>query len=98
MHKFIAKFSEQIEGALCRFDRLVLRGTLRAIAYELGMKTFGDRRPSVASCGCCEPTVCSKNWRTHSAIRSPKKVRLILTALLAARHATLEQLTAQAAA
>jgi hypothetical protein len=40
MHKFIAKFSEQIEGALCGFDRLVLRGTLRAIAYELGMKTY----------------------------------------------------------
>ena len=72
MHKFIAKFSEQIEGALSGFDRLV-RGTLRAIAYELGMKTFGDRRPSVASCGCREPTVCSKNWRAHSAIRSPKK-------------------------
>ena len=40
MNKFIAKFSEQIEGALSGFDRLVFHGTLRAIAYELGMKTY----------------------------------------------------------
>lgn len=32
MNKFIAKFSEQIEGALSGFDRLVFHGTLRAIA------------------------------------------------------------------
>lgn len=40
MNKFIAKFSDQIEGVISGFDRLVFRGTLRAIAYELGMKTY----------------------------------------------------------
>jgi hypothetical protein len=40
MNKFSAKFSEQIEGTISGFDRLVFRGTLRAIAYELGMKTY----------------------------------------------------------
>lgn len=40
MNKFSAKFSEQIEGTLSGFDRLVFRGSLRAIAYELGMKTY----------------------------------------------------------
>lgn len=40
MNKFNAKFSEQIEGGITGFDRLVFRGTLRAIAYELGMKTY----------------------------------------------------------
>jgi hypothetical protein len=40
MNQFIAKFSEQIEGALTGFDRLVFHGTLRAIAYELGMKSY----------------------------------------------------------
>lgn len=40
MNKFSSKFSEQIEGAISGFDRLVFRGTLRAIAYELGMKTY----------------------------------------------------------
>ena len=40
MNKFIAKFSDQIEGTITGFDRLVFHGTLRAIAYELGMKSY----------------------------------------------------------
>lgn len=40
MNKFIAKFSEQMEGTITGFDRLVFHGTLRGIAYELGMKSY----------------------------------------------------------
>ena len=40
MNQFIAKFSNQIEGVITGFDRLVFHGTLRAIAYELGMKSY----------------------------------------------------------
>ena len=49
MNKFIAKFSEQIEGALTGFDRLVFRGTLRAIEavnkskFEVMFWFFGVR-------------------------------------------------------
>ncbi|HEY6372358.1 MAG TPA: hypothetical protein VIX37_17410 [Candidatus Sulfotelmatobacter sp.] len=40
MNQFIAKFGEQIIGVLSGFDRLVLRGTLRAICYEKGMEGY----------------------------------------------------------
>ena len=40
MNKFIAKFGDQILGVLCGFDRLVLRGTLRAICYPQGMEGY----------------------------------------------------------
>jgi hypothetical protein len=40
MNEFIAKFGDQIMGVLCGFDRLVLRGTLRAICYEQGMEDY----------------------------------------------------------
>src|SRR5208282_4182982 len=36
MNEFIAKFGDQITGILSGFDRLVLRGTLRAIVYAKG--------------------------------------------------------------
>src|SRR5437868_3247392 len=37
MQQFIAKHQDQIAGVLSGFDRLVLRGTLRSIAYGQGM-------------------------------------------------------------
>lgn len=40
MDQFIAKHREQIKGALSGFDRLVFRGTLRAIRYAGGMKAY----------------------------------------------------------
>jgi hypothetical protein len=40
MNKFIAKYGDQITGVLCGFDRLVLRGTLRAIVYAKGMEDY----------------------------------------------------------
>lgn len=40
MNQFIAKFFDHIEGVTTGFDRLVFHGTLRSIAYELGMKTY----------------------------------------------------------
>lgn len=40
MNKFIAKYADQITGVLCGFDRLVLRGTLRAIVYAKGMEDY----------------------------------------------------------
>ena len=40
MNEFIAKFGDQIVGVLCGLDRLVLRGTLRAICYEQGMEGY----------------------------------------------------------
>ncbi len=40
MNEFIAKFGDQIMGILCGFDRLVLRGTLRALCFEEGMETY----------------------------------------------------------
>ena len=40
MKSFIQRFSDKIIGVLNGFDRLVLRGTLRPIAYSRGMKGF----------------------------------------------------------
>jgi hypothetical protein len=40
MNEFIAKYADQITGVLSGFDRLVLRGTLRAICYEQGMMNY----------------------------------------------------------
>jgi hypothetical protein len=37
MKEFIAKYRNEITGVLTGFDRLVLRGTLRSIAYAQGM-------------------------------------------------------------
>jgi len=39
MKEFIAQFGDQITGVLSGFDRLVMRGTLRAI---VGAKGMGD--------------------------------------------------------
>ena len=40
MQQFIAKHQDDIAGALSGFDRLVLRGTLRSIAYAAGMNQY----------------------------------------------------------
>jgi len=40
MKRFIQRFSDKIIGVLSGFDRLVLRGTLRPIAYVRGMSGF----------------------------------------------------------
>jgi hypothetical protein len=40
MNRFIQRFADKITGVLSGFDRLVLRGTLRPIAYARGMKGF----------------------------------------------------------
>jgi len=40
MKQFIAKYAEQINGTLSGFDRLVFRGTLRALSYDQGMKDY----------------------------------------------------------
>ena len=40
MQQFIAKHQDQIAGVLSGFDRLVLRGTLRSIAYGQGMSQY----------------------------------------------------------
>jgi len=44
MHEFIAKHRDQIRGTLSGFDRLVFRGTLRAIRYAEGMKAYLIRK------------------------------------------------------
>jgi len=44
MHEFIAKHRDQISGVLSGFDRLVFRGTLRAIRYAEGMKAYLIRK------------------------------------------------------
>lgn len=43
MKEFIAKFGDEILGVLSGFDRLVLRGTLRAIVYAQGMEAYLGR-------------------------------------------------------
>jgi hypothetical protein len=48
MNKFSAKFSEQIEGTISGFDRLVFRGTLRAIAYEVRDEDVFVAQPGAA--------------------------------------------------
>ena len=40
MQQFIGKHQDQIAGVLSGFDRLVLRGTLRSIAYGQGMSQY----------------------------------------------------------
>jgi len=40
VQQFIAKHQDQIAGVLSGFDRLVLRGTLRSIAYAEGMHQY----------------------------------------------------------
>jgi hypothetical protein len=40
MHEFIAKYCEQIRGAVSGFDHLVFRGTLRAFRFAEGMKAY----------------------------------------------------------
>ena len=40
MREFIAKFSDELQGVLSGFDRLLIRGTLRAICYPQGMMGY----------------------------------------------------------
>lgn len=40
MHQFIAKFRAKIAGVISGFDRLVLRGILRRVAYSQGMEEY----------------------------------------------------------
>jgi hypothetical protein len=40
MHEFTAQYAGQIAGVLNGFDRLVLRGTLRQIAYSFGLQGY----------------------------------------------------------
>lgn len=40
MHQFIAKFRDKIAGMVSGFDRLVLRGILRRLAYSKGMEEY----------------------------------------------------------
>jgi hypothetical protein len=40
MNEFMAKLGDQIMGDLSGFDRLGLRGTLRAISYKQGMEGY----------------------------------------------------------
>jgi hypothetical protein len=40
VQQFIAKHQDDITGVLSGFDRLVLRGTLRSIAYTEGMRQY----------------------------------------------------------
>src|SRR5579863_6655036 len=40
MHEFTAQYAGQIAGVLNGFDRLVLRGTLRQIAYPFGLQGY----------------------------------------------------------
>jgi hypothetical protein len=40
MDDFIAQYEKQIIGHLSGFDRLVLRGTLRALAVKSGMLNY----------------------------------------------------------
>lgn len=40
MKRFIQRFSDKVMGTISGFDRLVLRGTLRPIAYSRGMMGF----------------------------------------------------------
>jgi len=42
--QFIAKFGHLIQGVVSGFDRLVLRGTLRAVGYPEGMEHYLVRR------------------------------------------------------
>ena len=44
MKSFIARHAEKITGVLSGFDRLVLRGTLRPVAYVGGFRSFLMRR------------------------------------------------------
>ena len=43
MNEFIAKFGDQIAGILSGFDRLVLRGSLRAICHPQGLADLHRR-------------------------------------------------------
>ncbi len=40
MRRFTEKYVGQIPGVLSGFDRLIFRGTLREIAYEVGMRRY----------------------------------------------------------
>ena len=40
MNEFIAKYENQISGAISGFDRLVFRGNLRSLVHERGMKSY----------------------------------------------------------
>lgn len=43
MEKFIQRFADKITGHLSGFDRLVIRGTIRAISMHNGMRDFAYR-------------------------------------------------------
>ena len=40
MQRFTDKYAGQILGVLSGFDRLIFRGTLRRIPYEVGMRAY----------------------------------------------------------
>lgn len=43
MEHFIEKYQENTLGVLSGFDRLVLRGTVRSLAFTAGMMSFLSR-------------------------------------------------------
>ena len=44
MQEFIAKHREKLHGVISGFDRLVFRGTLRAISYAAGLNAYLCRK------------------------------------------------------
>ncbi len=44
MQEFIAKYREKLQGVTSGFDRLVFRGTLRAISYAAGLNAYLCRK------------------------------------------------------
>jgi hypothetical protein len=55
MKGFIQRFADKITGVLSGFDRLVLRGTLRPIAYARGDEGFSMAQadPAQRLCAFC---------------------------------------------
>ena len=40
MQSFTAKYSDKVQGVLSGFDRLIFRGSLRKIAYTIGLNGY----------------------------------------------------------
>ena len=77
MKQFIAKFTDRIDGVLCGFDRLVMRGELRALYIAKGGGIEQYLRSSHVMFKDLRP-----EWRIHRRMNSLQRSEPRLAAVL----------------
>jgi hypothetical protein len=89
MHRFTAKYQDQLAGVLSGFDRLVVRGTLRRIASVAGLKDYlWERKVLLKEFGAHAEAV---SERIKEACLAPAKARGLPIQYLASAETSKEE-------